>query len=172
MKYSKDITAVALKAFISAHQFVKIDYAFMAAWSIDCHQATNNKLFFEILKNGFELQCRKPVARAKISPLYKWLTEFESNLLDYTKSTYDMYQDTDLYISEGYIKLDVFQSDKAYWSSTQANPIQSIKFDFRASNYEYWDEFGLVIQTRSIYDFLSNFNKLHPSIEIPTLIIS
>ena len=170
MKYSKEIPAVAFKSFINADQLVKIDYAFMMAWSIDCHQATNDKLFFDILKNGFELQCRKPVARSKISPLYKWLTEFESNLLDYTKSTYDMYQDTDLYISEGYIKLDVFQSDRAY--GTHTNSIQFIKFDFRGSNYEYWDEFGKVLQSRTIYDLLSNFHKLHPSIEIPKLCIS
>ena len=171
MKYSKEIPAVAFKSFINADHLVKIDYAFMMAWSIDCHQATNNKLFFEILKNGFELQCKKPVVRAKISPLYKWLREFEQNLLDYTKTTYDLYQDTVLYISEGYIRLDVLQSDKAYWSSTP-NSIQSIKFDFRASNYEYWDEFGKVLQSRTIYNFLSNFHKLHPSIEIPALNIS
>jgi hypothetical protein len=170
MKYSKEIPAVAFKSFINTDQLVKIDYAFMMAWSIDCHQATNDKLFFDILKNGFEMQCRKPVARAKISPLYKWLREFEQNLLDYTKTTYDMYQDTNLYISEGYIRLDVLQSEKAY--DTHTNSIQSIKFDFRASSYEYWDEFGLVLQSRTIYDLFSNFHKLHPSIEIPELNIS
>lgn len=169
MKYSKEIPAVTLKSFINADHLVKIDYAFMMAWSIDCHQAINDKLFFEILKNGFELQCKKPVARAKISPLYKWLIDFESNLLDYTKTTYDLYQDTDLYISEGYIRLEVLQSEKAY---STPNSIQSIKFDFRASNYEYWDEFGKVLQSRTIYDLLSNFHKLHPGIEIPELNIS
>ena len=169
MKYSREITAVALKTFISAHQLVKIDYAFMNVWHIDCHLAANDKLFFEILKNGFELQCRKPVTRVKILSLYKWLIEFERNLFEYTKTTYDKYLDTDLYINEGYIRLDVLQSEKVY---STPNSIQSIKFDFRAGCYEYWDEFGLVIQSKTIYDFLSNFNKLHPSIEIPTLIIS
>lgn len=169
MKYSREITAFGLKTFISAHQLVKIDYAFMNVWHIDCHQATNDKLFFDILKNGFELQCREPVTRVKISSLYKWLTEFERNLLDYTKTIYDKYQDTDLYINEGYIRLDVLQSEKAY---STPNPIQSIKFDFRASSYEYWDEFGLVIKSRTIYNLLSTFHEHHPSIEIPELNIS
>lgn len=172
MKYSREITAVALKTFINADQLVKINYAFMNVWDIDCRQAKNDKLFVDILKNGFEFQCRKPVTSVKIAPLCEWLADLECNLLDYTKTTYDKWLDPDLYINEGYIRLDILQYEQTYNSIVMPNSVQSIKFDFRASCFEYWDEFGLVIQSKNIYDLLSDFHKLHPSIEIPELHIS
>lgn len=57
-----------------------------------------------------------------------------------------------------------------YPNSKAIDPIEHIKWDFEHNNFLYVDEFNVcLIHTSSFINFMEQFQKIHPSIEIPSV---
>ena len=158
-----------LDIFYSDDSFKIIDFIInlIEEVTFETGKISTSVLFTNIFINGCYFICTENNVRIQIEPYRDWLSRFNQQLQKYCETIYTepLCADVNAFIPETEIK--IYASFTTINNKVLTKTYSRIFIDPNAKSFEYYDEFGLALETNNLEQFFKDQTEMHPGIEVP-----
>ena len=160
-----------LDIFYSGDSFKIIDFiiSLIEEVTFEFGNISTPVLFTNIFINGCWFVCAENNVRIQIESYRDWLNRFSKQLQKYCETIYTEPLCADVSAPKGgpATEIKIYTTFRTFTDKVVTKTWNKICIDPSIKSFEYYDEFGLVLETNNLEQFFKDLTEMHPGIEVP-----